>query len=217
MAVRIYSLAKELKVDSKELVDICTQVGIKGKGSALASLDDEEVAKLRAYYDGSSAEAERPADRAAPTPQRPPEREKEKKSSKMPVLRTAKPVDPVVAARQAALEAARKKEQEEAAAAAASAKEVAAATTAAASAADDAAQASAESDADAPRRPGPLARVMQRGDYVSPGNVSGKPPVLDSEPKSGRGAAGGKGGGRARPAVKLAPIPQAEPEKPLTK
>ena len=38
MAVRIYSLAKELKVDSKELVDLCTQIGIGGKGSALASL-----------------------------------------------------------------------------------------------------------------------------------------------------------------------------------
>ena len=38
MAVRIYSLAKELKLDSKVLVDICTSAGVLGKGSALASL-----------------------------------------------------------------------------------------------------------------------------------------------------------------------------------
>ena len=40
---RIYALAKELKLDSKELVDICAKAGVTGKGSALASLSDEEV------------------------------------------------------------------------------------------------------------------------------------------------------------------------------
>jgi len=35
LAVRIYSLAKELKLDSKVLVDICTDAGVTGKGSAL--------------------------------------------------------------------------------------------------------------------------------------------------------------------------------------
>ena len=49
MPTRIYALAKELKFDSKELVDICTKAGIPGKGSALASLDDDEVKKLKAY------------------------------------------------------------------------------------------------------------------------------------------------------------------------
>ena len=38
MAVRIYTLAKELKIDSKELVEICTRAGIQDKGSALASM-----------------------------------------------------------------------------------------------------------------------------------------------------------------------------------
>ena len=42
MPIRIYALAKQLKLDSKELVDICTKAGITGKGSALASLTDEE-------------------------------------------------------------------------------------------------------------------------------------------------------------------------------
>jgi translation initiation factor IF-2 len=51
---RIYALAKELKIDSKELVDLCTKAGIPGKGSALASLEDDEVAKLRLYLDSAA-------------------------------------------------------------------------------------------------------------------------------------------------------------------
>jgi len=47
--IRIYALAKELKIDSKELVDICERAGITGKGSALASVTDEEMAKVRLY------------------------------------------------------------------------------------------------------------------------------------------------------------------------
>jgi translation initiation factor IF-2 len=53
--VRIYALAKELKLDSKDLVDLCAKAGITGKGSALASLTDEEVAKLRAFLSGGPA------------------------------------------------------------------------------------------------------------------------------------------------------------------
>jgi len=47
--IRIYALAKELKVDSKHLVDICTKAGVTGKGSALASLDDDEVVKVKNF------------------------------------------------------------------------------------------------------------------------------------------------------------------------
>ncbi len=49
MPTRIYALAKELKVDSKELVEICNKAGVTGKGSALASLSDEEVAKVKSF------------------------------------------------------------------------------------------------------------------------------------------------------------------------
>jgi translation initiation factor IF-2 len=49
LPIRIYALAKELKIDNKILVDICTKAGITGKGSALASLTDEEAAKLKAF------------------------------------------------------------------------------------------------------------------------------------------------------------------------
>ena len=52
MPIRIYALAKELKFDSKELVDICSKAGITGKGSALASLEDAEVDKLKLYLAG---------------------------------------------------------------------------------------------------------------------------------------------------------------------
>ena len=54
MPVRIYALAKELKLDSKELVDLCTRIGIPNKGSALASLEDDEVSRIRKYLAGGS-------------------------------------------------------------------------------------------------------------------------------------------------------------------
>jgi translation initiation factor IF-2 len=47
--IRIYALAKDLQIDSKELVDICTKAGIPGKGSALASLNDDEEIRVKAY------------------------------------------------------------------------------------------------------------------------------------------------------------------------
>jgi translation initiation factor IF-2 len=49
LPVRIYSLAKEFEIDSKECVELCAKAGVTGKGSALASLTDEEEAKVRAY------------------------------------------------------------------------------------------------------------------------------------------------------------------------
>ncbi len=57
MAVRIYTLAKELKIDSKELVDLCTRAGIQDKGSALASMTDEEVVKLKEFIASKSRPA----------------------------------------------------------------------------------------------------------------------------------------------------------------
>ena len=66
MAVRIYTLSKELKIDSKELVELCTRAGIQDKGSALASMSDEEVAKLKEYIAGKSRPPERPAAASGP-------------------------------------------------------------------------------------------------------------------------------------------------------
>ncbi len=52
MPIRIYALAKELKIDSKELVEVCKKAGLTNKGSALASLADDEVAKVKDYLSG---------------------------------------------------------------------------------------------------------------------------------------------------------------------
>jgi translation initiation factor IF-2 len=48
LPARIYSLARELKIDSKELVELCAKAGIPGK-SPLASLADDEVTRLKEY------------------------------------------------------------------------------------------------------------------------------------------------------------------------
>lgn len=55
MPIRIYALAKQLKLDSKVLVDICTKAGVTGKGSALASLTDEELAKVTTFMEGGKS------------------------------------------------------------------------------------------------------------------------------------------------------------------
>lgn len=68
MAVRIYSLAKELKLDSKVLVDLCTKAGVTGKGSALASLTDDEVAKVKAFLSGGGKPAAAPREAVAAKP-----------------------------------------------------------------------------------------------------------------------------------------------------
>lgn len=63
MPIRIYALAKELKIDSKKLVDICNKAGVTGKGSALASLDDEETAKVKGFL--TAGKGPRPGSRGS--------------------------------------------------------------------------------------------------------------------------------------------------------
>lgn len=75
MSVRIYALAKQLNLDSKTLVDLCTAAGVTGKGSALANLTEEEVETVKAYINrrGRGAPAQpapqRPGTRPAETPE----------------------------------------------------------------------------------------------------------------------------------------------------
>src|SRR6185295_4439054 len=90
-AVRIYALAKDLKVDSKELVDICTKAGVPGKGSALASLTEEEVEKVQQFLKGGGTAKSKPAKAAPVAPQRPTE---PARAGKMPVIVTSKPAAP---------------------------------------------------------------------------------------------------------------------------
>ena len=62
MPIRIYALAKQLKLDSKVLVDICTKAGVSGKGSALASLTDQEMEKVTTFINvGKAAPSGGPA------------------------------------------------------------------------------------------------------------------------------------------------------------
>jgi len=64
--IRIYALAKELGLDSKLLVEMCAKAGVRGKGSALASLDDDEVAKVRAFFEGGGRKGDVPVRRGRP-------------------------------------------------------------------------------------------------------------------------------------------------------
>ncbi|TWU18465.1 translation initiation factor IF-2 [Allorhodopirellula heiligendammensis] len=65
MPVRIYALAKELSLDSKDLVDLVKKAGITGKGSALASLTDDEADQVRNSISSASKAAPK-APTAAP-------------------------------------------------------------------------------------------------------------------------------------------------------
>ena len=86
MAVRIYSLAKDLGVDSKELVDMCARIGIQGKGSALASLEDDEIAKIKNHLAERSAPASE-VSKESPKPVREPIKD-------APIRELSKPATP---------------------------------------------------------------------------------------------------------------------------
>ncbi len=159
MAVRIYALAKELKVDSKELVDICTKAGVPGKGSALASLTEEEVDKVQQFLKGGGTAKAKSA-KAAPAGAATADRAA--RGGKMPVIVTAKP--PAATARSRPTEAADESEFAET-------------PLAATSTATETAAAVVESS----RRPGPLAGAMGREKYIGPGAATGKVPVVGAE------------------------------------
>ena len=57
MSIRIYALAKQLKKESKELVEICKKLGLDGKGSPLASLTDEETKLVVDHFEKTSERA----------------------------------------------------------------------------------------------------------------------------------------------------------------
>jgi translation initiation factor IF-2 len=185
-------LAKELKLDSKDLVDICTKAGVPGKGSALASLTDDEVEKVKQFLRGGGTKA-KSARPVAPPPQRPTE---PLRTGKMPVIVTAKPPR----------EAPRQKPAEESPAEIAPSDGGLAATSVA-----------TETAVDTSRRPGPLAGAMGREKYVGPSGTTGKIPVVGAEPRPSerKKSAQPTSTERARPAVKLAPLPKTSqpPEK----
>jgi translation initiation factor IF-2 len=190
LAVRIYALAKDLKLDSKELVDICTKAGVPGKGSALASLTEEEAEKVMQFMKGGgTATKAKPAKPAPQAPQRPSE---PLRTGKMPVIVTSKPASPPARAVEPAPEPDElPAPAEPTIAAVATAQETAVAV-------------------DEPRRPGPLAGAMGREKYIGPGMASGKVPVVgrESKPTDRKRTEGSGTGERTRPAIKLAPMPK---------
>jgi translation initiation factor IF-2 len=141
LAVRIYSLAKELKLDSKILVDLCTKAGVTGKGSALASLTDEEVARVKAFVESGANKG---------------------------------------AIREAA-----------------------------------AAHASPATATLAPTAPEPP--VFRREDYIAPGGVANKPPIIINKPERiekpaepKKPAEPQRPAAKAGPAIRVAPLPQVQ-------
>ncbi|MCC7474380.1 MAG: translation initiation factor IF-2 [Pirellulales bacterium] len=193
MAVRIYSLAKELKVDSKELVDICAKAGVPGKGSALASLTDEEVERVQQFLKGGSPAKAKPTKPVVAAPVRPNE---PVRTGKMPVIVT--PKAPSTTARPLPPESEINLEPQTVASA-----------PAPAAPEPIAAELASSPTADASRRPGPLAGAMGRERYIGPGAASGKVPVVGAENKASERKKP-EGGERTRPAIKLAPMPKAK-------
>ena len=162
MAVRIYALAKELKLDSKELVDICTKAGVPGKGSALASLTEEEVEKVKQFLKGGGAKGQAGQSSAA----------------------TSATADRAGAHRQDAgdchVEAAQSHRRDQNRPNLAPEPVPSESTLAATSTATETATATAVA-VETARRPGPLAGAMGREKYIGPGQMGGKVPVVGKE------------------------------------
>jgi len=67
LKIRIFALAKELNLDSKELIEACSKIGIVLKNSALASISPEEKDKVLDFLNSSEAKK----DEAAAAPEKP--------------------------------------------------------------------------------------------------------------------------------------------------
>ena len=235
MAVRIYALAKELKLDSKDLVDICTRAGITGKGSALASLTEGEVAKVKQYLGAGSEKSPSASgpSKAPPAMERP--KTSPPTSDRMKVIVTPKaatPLEAVKAARQAeqaesdfvddptvgSEELDSPESTSEATPDQPESTTSASEPAASVESAETPEETTTEPKAKEKETAGPLAGMLRREDYIGPGGaMAGKPPVVGKQNKPKPKREGGSAG-RARPAIKLAPIPgPSEAPKPKPK
>jgi translation initiation factor IF-2 len=210
LAVRIYALAKELQLDSKDLVDICTRIGITGKGSALASLTESEVEKVKQHLAGGTKTA-KPKAPSGPAPMERP-RPAGPSGDRLKVIvtpKTASPLEAVKAARQAKAAEADAEEYENELAAEATATEESTATSGASSTPSTSSpQGTTSREAPSSEPSGPLAGMLRREDYIGPGGaMAGKPPVMGQPAKPKPKRPEGGSGNRARPAIKFAPIP----------
>ena len=224
MAVRIYTLAKELKLDSKELVEICARAGIQDKGSALASMTDEEVVKLKEFMASKSKPAERPAPGAALV--RPAAPSRPSASGKPPVIAPKTP--PAPAKPGAAPSESKPSVVMRPLAGPLGASRVGDARRGAEPKAPEPREMQAEQPPAEPKPQAPIAPLppspprpagpLRREDYIAPGGVAAraKPPELggsktpEGRPRPGSLRSGGDGPKPVpRPAFKLAPLPAA--------
>ncbi|QDU87535.1 Translation initiation factor IF-2 [Pirellulimonas nuda] len=215
MAVRIYALAKDLNIDGKELVDICARAGVTGKGSALASLSDEEVDKLKQFMNGGGNAPKATATQQAPPPPTRPAEPARGGRMRVIVAPKSRPLTPEPPAASEPEPAPPQKTEPTA---------------------DEpkkpAAAAAAEAPAELPQpesKPtpdeagqGPLAGMLRREDYIGPGGAGGRPPMLSGSRGGGlRDASKPKRAGESpkpRPVVKLAAMPApAQPAAPKKK
>ncbi|MDZ4819182.1 MAG: translation initiation factor IF-2 [Planctomycetota bacterium] len=236
MAVRIYSLAKELKFDSKELVDLCAKAGINGKGSALASLTDEEVVKLKAYLSSRSRPAA--ADRPVAAVDRPLERpadlgvEREIKvlappprtklaPKPAPLAPPPTPPAPVVVPAEGRSSDGGPDSPDQSASSTRGTSPLGSRTkksenqdVAASASPDTDANSASTAGSDTTRSP---STELRREDYIGPGGTAGRTGSMGRAPLEGRRRGGGSSGGagtsrpqRTGPAIKLAPMPTAK-------
>ena len=68
MKVRIFALAKELGMDSKELFEHAAAAGVKVKNNALASVSEAERDTILEFIEGGGSKTSAPAKKAAPAP-----------------------------------------------------------------------------------------------------------------------------------------------------
>ena len=65
MSIRVYALAKDLKIESKDLQDLCNDLNIVTKGK-LSSISDEDAERVREYYRSKKSDSAQKAQ--APEP-----------------------------------------------------------------------------------------------------------------------------------------------------
>jgi translation initiation factor IF-2 len=219
---RIYALAKELKLDTKDLVDICNRAGIPGKGSPLASLEDDEIAKLKAYLAQPTKSSSRGSSVGAPVqPSAPPPPAKPKFIP--PVQDRPAPVAPPPPAPVTPAEPEAPQPAHAPATVAASATvEAPASAPAPVAHAAHPGPVKVGSSTGAPVRPAPEAPQrpgFSREDYI-PATGGGKVRVLDSRgpKKDGGGGARRDGGGRRAPIqIRLPDMPDVKQPAPQPK
>jgi len=92
LKIRIFTLAKELKMDSKVLIGYCQKLGMNLKDSPLASISEEESERVLAFIKQGAA----PGDQAAKSDAMAPTREPVKPpTGKIPTIRTIAPRAPL--------------------------------------------------------------------------------------------------------------------------